>query len=163
MAGVNRLPAYPQRLTTVRVNVLLVSVMLAASPSGAQGSPAAPQHPSSSENEKTVVTAPVSIARVRAALEKPPPILVPPTRKADFTVRIEKRLPLQDMFDTPPWATPAVGPAGGGGIDVVALLRAARRAYAEHAARLEVKRVIADYCAAQPDGGAKIQICSTAR
>jgi hypothetical protein len=37
----------------------------------------------------------------------------------------------------------------------------AERARAEAAARLEVRQAIGDYCAAQPDGGAGIQICSS--
>jgi hypothetical protein len=37
----------------------------------------------------------------------------------------------------------------------------AERARAEAAARLEVRQTIGDYCAAQPEGGAAIQICST--
>ena len=120
----------------------------------------------------SVDTPPVSIARVRAALEKPPPILTPPDRTADFSVHIEERVPLQEIFETPPWATSGVAPgwgpaAGGPGIplvsfDVLPLLLAAKRAYSERAAREEVKRAIADYCAAQPNAGAAIQICSTA-
>jgi hypothetical protein len=41
-------------------------------------------------------------------------------------------------------------------------ITAADRARAEAAARDEVRQTIADYCAAQPDGGAGIKICSTA-
>jgi len=37
----------------------------------------------------------------------------------------------------------------------------AERGRAEAAARLEVRQAVGDYCAAQPDGGAGIQICST--
>lgn len=37
----------------------------------------------------------------------------------------------------------------------------AERARAENAAKDEVKQAIRDYCAAQPNGGAGIQICST--
>jgi len=39
-------------------------------------------------------------------------------------------------------------------------ITAAERAHAEAAAREEVRRSIADYCAAQPNGGAGIQICA---
>jgi hypothetical protein len=38
-------------------------------------------------------------------------------------------------------------------------LSSAERAYAERAAREEVRQTIADYCAAQPNRGAGIQIC----
>ena len=116
---------------------------------------------------------PESIARVRAALEKPPPILTPPESKADFSLRIEQRVPLQDVFESPPWATPGVAPGWGPGagsssstplvsVDVLPLLQAAMRAQAEHAAREEVQRAIADYCASQPNAGAGIQICAAA-
>ena len=47
---------------------------------------------------------PVSIARVRERL-KTKPSIVAPLPKADFTVRIEQRRPLQEMFYVPPWAT----------------------------------------------------------
>lgn len=38
---------------------------------------------------------------------------------------------------------------------------AAERAHAETAARDEVRRAVAEYCAAQPDGGRGIDICTT--
>jgi hypothetical protein len=38
-------------------------------------------------------------------------------------------------------------------------LSGGERAYAERAAREEVRQTIADYCAAQPNRGAGIQIC----
>lgn len=38
-------------------------------------------------------------------------------------------------------------------------VNAARKAYARHAAREDVRRAIAAYCAAQPDHGAGILIC----
>lgn len=40
-------------------------------------------------------------------------------------------------------------------------ITSAERAHAENAAREEVKHAISEYCAAQPNGGAGIQICST--
>ncbi len=40
-------------------------------------------------------------------------------------------------------------------------VNAARRAYARHRSVEEVRRTIAAYCDAQPNGGAGIQICST--
>ena len=90
----------------------------------------------------------MSIARVRAALEKPPPILTPPDRTADFSVHIEERVPLQEIFDTPPWATsgvPGWGPEGWGpgiplvSFDVLPLLlrREARVLGARRAGRSE--------------------------
>jgi hypothetical protein len=144
----------------MRLTALLTLAILIASPSWAQQPTSAPQDASSSTD--------VSVARVRAALNKPPPIMKPPERKADFTVHIEKRLPLQEIFDTPPWATPPVGwspPGGWGapwGIDLLGLVQSARRTYAQHAAREEVKRAIADYCAAQPDTVPSNPTCASA-
>jgi hypothetical protein len=178
-------------LSDMRLTVLLTMAMLIASPARARQQPTRPEaSPTEQGRPRTnqrrtqdgpvegstpaAEVPPVSIARVRAALEKPPPILTPPDRAADFSVHIEERVPLQEIFDTPPWATPPEGgwgPFGWGGtpssvlvsVDVLPLLKAAKRAYSEHAAREEVKRAIADYCAAQPNAGAAIQICSPAR
>jgi hypothetical protein len=47
---------------------------------------------------------------------------------------------------------------GGKAVNAVS---SAERAHAESAAREEVKQAIRDYCAAQPNNGAGIQICST--
>ncbi len=44
-----------------------------------------------------------SVDRVRAALEKPPSKLTLQDRTPDFSVHIEKRRPMQDIFDIPPW------------------------------------------------------------
>ena len=49
------------------------------------------------------------IDRVRAALAKPPSRLTLTERVPDFTVHIEKRRPMADIFDVPPWATDPVG------------------------------------------------------
>ena len=147
----------------MRLMALLTAAMLAASPAAAQQQTSRPEA-SAAGKERTekyeglaqdgavegatpsADIPAVSIARVRAALEKPPPILTPPDRTADFAVHIEERVPLQEIFETPPWATSAVapgwGPAGGPGtplvsVDVLPLLLAAKRAYSEHAAREE--------------------------
>jgi hypothetical protein len=174
----------------MRLTALLTMAMLIASPARARQQPNRPEaSPTEKESIRTnarlaqgepvggstpsAEVPPVSIARVRAALEKPPPILTPPERTADFSVHIDERVPLQEIFDAPPWATSAVapgwGPAGAGpgtplvSFDVLPLLVNAKRAYSEHAAREEVKRAIADYCAAQPNAGAGVQICSSPR
>lgn len=113
---------------------------------------------------------PASAAHVRAALEKPPSLLELARRKADFTVHIEERRPLAEIFDTPPWATDPVGwqpPAVG--FDLLSVMRylgkSASDAKREHDIRLsheEVQQAIADYCAAQPNS-ATIEACSTVR
>ena len=120
------------------------------------------------------------VERVRAALEKPPSRLTVPEVRADFSVHIEVRRPLQDIFDKPVWQLPPIGwqpPAVGytafGGIPMVnldlmaiggAVARAvndARQARAAHNASEEVRQAIAEYCAVQPNA-ATISICSGA-
>lgn len=110
-----------------------------------------------------------STERVRAALDKPPSKLTLRERTPDFSVHIEKRRPMQDIFDTPLWQLPPHGwqpPAVGFNLLSIASYVAqsvsdAKRGHDERLAREEVQRSIADYCAAQ-ENRAAIQICSTA-
>ena len=128
-----------------------------------------------------------SLQRVRAALTKPASRLTLTERPADFTVHIEERRPLQDIFEVPPWAspTPSFGgftrpalfapiegvrggfssPAAAIGGDMLdparALAKGAARALRVRNARREVQRTLADYCAGQPNFGAAIPVCST--
>ena len=107
---------------------------------------------------------------MRAALEKPAPRLILTDRKPDFTLHIEARHPLHEVFESPPWALPHVGwtpPAVG--FDLLSIVRYvaksvadAKRGHDEHLARDEVQRAIVDYCAAQPDAGTDLQICAIA-
>lgn len=106
--------------------------------------------------------------RIRLALEKPPSKLTLPEVKADFSVHIEERRPLQEIFDTPPWQLPPLGwrpPAVG--FDLMSLFAKAasgvaemKRAHDLRAAKDEVQRAIAAYCLAQPNV-AEIQMCSS--
>jgi len=50
-----------------------------------------------------------SIEHVRASLEKAPSKLTLTERKPDFTVHIEKKRPMQDIFEIPPWQLPPIG------------------------------------------------------
>ena len=112
---------------------------------------------------------PVSVDRVRSALDQPPSKLTLTIREPDFRVHIEQRRPLQEIFDTPPWQLPPIGwqpPAIG--FDLMSLVQYAiksasdaKRGHDERMARETVQREIAAYCAAQPNSGARIQICST--
>jgi hypothetical protein len=119
-----------------------------------------------------------ALDRVRAALAKPPSKLTLMERTPDFTVHIEKRRPMQDIFDVPPWATDPVGwQPPGLGFDLLSVVRYVAKNVAdakhgrdERLAREEVQRAIADYCAvAQAPEGAgaadwrakTAQICST--
>src|SRR5262249_11852608 len=120
----------------------------------------------------------VHLARVRAALARPPSRLTVPEVQADFKVHIEVRRPLQDIFDKPVWQLPPIGwspPAVGytafGSIPMVnldlmaiggAVARSvgdARRARAARNASDEVRQALVEYCAAQPNA-ATISICS---
>lgn len=109
-----------------------------------------------------------SVDRVRAALAKPPSSALV-IRKPDFFVHIEERHPLQEIFDTPPWATPKVGwQPPGVGFDLLSVVRYLAKSAAEEkhrhdaqVARDDVQRAIAEYCAAQPNAGAAIQICAS--
>jgi hypothetical protein len=134
---------------------------------------AAAQDKASADNASTAD----ALDRVRAALAKPPSRLTLTERVPDFTVHIEKRRPMQDIFDVPPWATDPVGwQPPGIGFDLLSVVRYvaksvsdAKRGHDERLAREEVQRAIADYCAGldASDGAAAsfrtktAQICST--
>jgi hypothetical protein len=116
--------------------------------------------------QATVDTPPASFdsaERIRAALSRPPSRLVLETRIPDFSVHIEKRQPMQDIFDVPAWATAPVGwqpPAIGFNLLSVVQYVAkgiaeAKRDHDVRAAREEVARAMTEFCAAQP------QSCST--
>ena len=110
-----------------------------------------------------------SIEHVRASLEKAPSKLTLTERKPDFTVHIEKKRPMQDIFEIPPWQLPPIGwqpPAWGTGINLLALvsyvaqnISEAKREHDERKAREEVQRSIAEWCATQENGGAYLVIC----
>jgi len=113
----------------------------------------------------------VSVERVRAALERPPSRLLLPDKKPDFSIDILEReepnrfmTPILDFIVPPGVPLGAPGAAFGSqpmvSVELLSLLAKARKAYAQHAAREEVRREIAAYCAAQPDRGAAIQICA---
>jgi hypothetical protein len=123
---------------------------------------------------------PGSVERVRAALARPPSSYTLTIRKPDFSMEIRERRPLQEVFDTPPWAVPAPGwrpPAVAttafgsipiASVDLLAVggfiarsVKDARRSRAARDASEEVGLAIASYCAAQPNAGAGIQICTT--
>ena len=121
-----------------------------------------------------------SVERVRAALEKPPSRLSLVEKRPDFTIDIRERaevnrfmtpmldftvgpgVPQTALFSSPFGSQPlftvdllAVAMATASAVNV------ARKVYVKHAAREDVRRTIAAYCAAQPDRGADIQICDT--
>jgi hypothetical protein len=109
------------------------------------------------------------IDHLRAALAKPPSRLTLQEVVPDFSVQIEKRRPMQDIFEVPPWQLPPHGwqpPVIG--FDLMSAVRYvaksmsdAKRGHGERLAREDVQRALADYCAGQPDSTAGIQMCST--
>jgi hypothetical protein len=121
---------------------------------------------------------PVSIARIRAALERPD-VLTLPRITPDFVVdvrerqRFDKLVPPMDFRSgpVPPGGLYAYEQLQRSGvsaaqplllIDLIAIGHEISRAHAAHeaaSAREEVRQAIADYCAAQPAGGAGIAIC----
>lgn len=117
-----------------------------------------------------------SLMRVANALANSPSRLVLEEHQADFTIDIRERerfehlTPPQWEFKkepvsrvaapgwSPPLLTVPLLPIAGA---IAKSVSAARRAHAEGAARGEVRREIANYCAAQPNTGASLQICMT--
>jgi hypothetical protein len=99
-----------------------------------------------------------ALNRLRSALARPASRLTLAERTPDFTVHIEKRRPMADIFDVPAWATDPVGwqpPALG--FDLLSVFRSvaksvadAKRGHDVRLAREEVQQAIAGYCAALP-------------
>ena len=122
----------------------------------------------------------MSVEHVRDALEKPASRLTLTDKKADFTIDIRERqrferlvkplldftvgpgVPQSALFTSPFGSQPLVS------VDLLSMAMAAasavnmaRKAYAKHAEREDVRRTIAAYCDAQPNHGGGIQICET--
>ena len=173
----------------MRVKLLLMAATLAAWPIHAQepppstpqpaASPAKPEAPAPAGAPQGADTLPVSVARVREKLKEKPPTISAPRPRADFSIQIEARRPLQEMFYVPPWATSPLsqartcpprgasylpagncGSPGGFSVDPGSLIRSVRQAFNGRVARDEVRKTIIEYCAAQPNGGAGIKICA---
>ena len=105
-----------------------------------------------------------SLSRMKSVLEKPPLRLALPESQATFKVEIKAIHPMHDIFDKVPWATDPVGwQPPGIGLDLGFIFRymaTVKRARDVRAARDDVQRQIADYCAVQPNANT-ILICST--
>jgi hypothetical protein len=110
-----------------------------------------------------------SVGHIRAALDKPPSRLTLVDRKPDFSVTIEKKRPMQDIFEIPPWQLPPLGwqpPSWGTGLNLLSVvsyvaknIADAKRGHDERKAREEVQQSIAEWCATQDHRGAYIAIC----
>ena len=111
-----------------------------------------------------------SLARIRAALQKPAPRLIIAVPKADFRVNIDAIRPFADIFELPPWVTPpddheAPRIAGNGrvaqlgGIDPGVISHSISKAIRSRRAHAEVIDAIRDYCAAHRDEPGAAGIC----
>jgi hypothetical protein len=98
-------------------------------------------------------------------LNKPPPIIKPPER-GRTSPHIEKRLPLQDIFDTPPGdaagGVESSGRMGRARASICSACCSPRDERMRNTPHEEVKRAIADYCAAQPNTVASNPTCASA-
>jgi hypothetical protein len=124
----------------------------------------------------------VSLERIRQALAREPRLVIAVRREPDFRVKVEGREPF-DMFSPtfdlglppPYWSpayqrlhvtgTPAIMPTSTMfNLDVLSLLKGlvsgAAREAREQSARKEVKQAMDEYCAAQPNGGAGLPLCT---
>ena len=121
---------------------------------------------------------PVSVDRIRAALDRPDILTLHPVTP-DFVVSVSERERFEKLVPPPDYRSGPVPPGGlyayeqlqraGLGsaqplflVDLIAIGRgiaSLRAAHAASAAREDVRRAIAEYCAAQPDGGAGVAIC----
>ena len=156
----------------MRVKLLLMAATLAAWPIHAQEPPPSAPPPASGEAggaapaaaPQRADTLPVSIARVREKLKEKPPTIAAPRPKADFSIQIEARRPLQEMFYVPPWATSPLaqaricpprgasylpsgncGSPAGFSVDPGSLIGSVKRAFNGRVARDEVRRTIIEY------------------
>jgi len=116
-----------------------------------------------------------SLDRMKAVLGRKPLNLSTSEPEPTFKIEIHAIHPLHEIFEKPPWQlppiiwhVPAMGPSTAFGsipmmsVDLLALGRSMARARDQRAARAEVQREIAAYCAAQPNA-LQIQICSPSR
>lgn len=108
-----------------------------------------------------------SLDRMRAVLQRTPLRLTPVEPEANFKIHIEAIHPMHDIFEKPAWQLDPIGwQPPGIGFNLLTLMQPAFTAVANakrerdlHAAREQVQRAIADYCAVQPNANT-IQICS---
>jgi hypothetical protein len=109
-----------------------------------------------------------SLERMRAVLQKRPLKLTPVEPEANFKIHIEAIHPMHDIFEKPPWQLDPIGwQPPGVGFNLMTLIQYgvtaasnAKRARDQRFAREEVRRAIAEYCAAQPNANT-IGICAS--
>jgi len=116
------------------------------------------------------VVSDASVARIKAALQKPAPRLVLVVPSADFRVNVDAIRPFADLFEVPPWVTPSDGPqaphiAGNGrvaqfgGVDPGVIGHSISRAVRTRRAHAEVIQAIVEYCAAHRNEPGASGIC----
>jgi hypothetical protein len=116
-----------------------------------------------------------SLARIKAALAKPPPKLIIVVPPADFRVNIEAVTPFADLFEVPVWVTP-IGPYDapktgrdphdgtivGVSMDPGVIAHSIANSIKSRRAHSEVMEAIADYCAVHRDEPGAAGICGGA-
>ena len=108
-----------------------------------------------------------SLDRMRAVLQNPPLVISLPDQEPNFKIHIEAIHPMHDIFEKPAWQLDPIGwQPPGMGFNLLSLIQSgvtaasnAKRARDQRFAREEVRRTIAEYCAAQPNANT-IAICS---
>jgi len=157
--------------------MLTAILLFAAALAQAQASapPPAPDPPAS---ESPALELPVSLARIREALQRPD-LLTLPRITPDFVVDVNERQRFEKLVPPVDYKSGPVPPGGlyayeqlqRAGVpitqplvvvDLMAIARGIGRAHAAQSAasaREEVRQAIAEYCAAQPGGGAGLAIC----
>lgn len=112
-----------------------------------------------------------SLARIRAALQKPAPRLVIDVPKTDFRVNIDAIRPFADLFEVPPWVTPSSGLAAPhvncarpcvaqfGSIDPGVIANSISTAVRSRRAHAEVVQALVEYCNAHRDEPGAAGIC----
>jgi hypothetical protein len=188
--------------TTMRLLALLFTAILLASPAGAQQTPASPLQDGTQGQPAAVPgsSLPVSLTKIREALETTPSSSLNVDERLIFRVQIQERQRIEELLSTLDFKA---GPIPAGGIymaeqnrimfpsvdnplrqplaafnqpelltilienlagkflagKATSAISKAERANAEAAAKDEVRAAVAQYCGAQPNGGAGIQLC----
>jgi hypothetical protein len=142
---------------------LMFAVLLAAPPVWSQETSDAAD-PSNAADARDV-DLPVSLDRIRRALAVEPRLSVDLPREPTFRVRVDRHLPLK-LDDIRADDAPAPPPRTTG-MDLLSLMKgvfsSVRRDRDQREARQTVDEALRNYCAAQPEGGAGILVCSTVR
>jgi hypothetical protein len=186
----------------MRLLALLFTAILLASPAGAKQTPA-PLSQDTTQGQPAAGPAsslPVSLTKIREALETTPSLSLSVDERLIFRVQIQERQRIEELLATLDFKA---GPVPAGGIymaeqnrlmfpsvdnplrqplaafnqpelltilienlagkylagKATSAISKAERANAEAAAKDEVRAAVAQYCGAQPNGGAGIQLC----